>query len=93
MIEGLTELSIENILTFDQREEIAKFLRDEGLSELIVQKPNESTATIIKQKIDFITITTAANLGHDLKGITRRNIRFITHGFSPIIYLPQAALL
>jgi len=75
MIEGLTDLSIENILTFDQREEIAKFLRDEGLSELIVQKPNERTATIIKQKIDFITITTAANLGHDLKGITRRNIR------------------
>jgi len=56
MIEGLTDLSIENILTFDQREEIAKFLRDEGLSELIVQKPNEN-------------------------------------GFSPIIYLPQAALL
>ena len=82
MIEGLTDLSIENILTFDQREEIAKFLRDEGLSELIVQKPNESTATIIKQKIDFITITTAANLGHDLKGVTRRNMRMLERRYA-----------
>lgn len=81
-IEGLDELPIENILTFDNREEIAKFLRDEGLSELIVQRPNESTASIIKQKIDFITITTAANLGHDLKGITRRNMRMLERRYA-----------
>jgi len=60
IVDGMDSLSIENILTFDNREEVAKFLRDEGLSELIVQRPNESTASIIKQKIDFITITTAA---------------------------------
>ncbi len=82
MIDGLNELAIENILTFDNREEIAKFLRDEGLSELIVQRPNESTAAIIKQKIDFITITTAALLGHDLKGVTRRNIRMLERRYA-----------
>jgi len=82
MIDGLDELSIENILTFGNREEIAKFLRDEGLSELIVQRPNESTAAIIKQKIDFITITTAANLGHDLKGVTRRNMRMLERRYA-----------
>jgi len=82
MIDGLDELSIENILTFKDREEIAKFLRDEGLSELIVQRPNESTASIIKQKIDFITITTAANLGHDLKGVTRRNMRMLERRYA-----------
>ena len=82
MIEGLDGLSIENILTFENREEIAKFLRDEGLSELIVQRPNESTAAIIKQKIDFITITTAALLGHDLKGVTRRNIRMLERRYA-----------
>lgn len=82
MIEGLDELSIENILTFENREDIAKFLRDEGLSELIVQRPNESTASIIKQKIDFITITTAAQLGHDLKGVTRRNMRMLERRYA-----------
>ncbi|MDA8707817.1 hypothetical protein N9M10_00430 [Hellea sp.] len=82
MIEGLDSLSIENILTFEDRDEIAKFLRDEGLSELIVQRPNESSASIIKQKIDFITITTAAELGHDLKGVTRRNMRMLERRFA-----------
>lgn len=81
-IEGLEGLSIDNILTFDDREEIASFLRDEGLSELIVQRPNESSASIIKQKIDFITITTAADLGHDLKGVTRRNIRMLERRYA-----------
>ena len=82
MVEGMDSLSIENILTFENREEIAKFLRDEGLSELIVQRPNESSASIIKQKIDFITITTAANLGHDLKGVTRRNMRMLERRYA-----------
>lgn len=82
MVEGLKDLPIENVLTFDDRDEIATFLRNEGLSELIAQRPNDSNAAIIKQKIDFITITTAANLGHDLKGITRRNIRMLERRFA-----------
>jgi hypothetical protein len=74
-IEGLEDLNIEQILTFEDREAIADFLRDEDLSELIVQKPNHSTAAIIKQKIDFITLTVAAEQGQDLSGLTRQNIR------------------
>jgi len=82
MIDGLADLPIENILTFDQRDDIASFLRDEGLSELICQRKNDPNALIIKQKIDFITITRAAELGHDLKGITRRNIRMLERRFA-----------
>ena len=82
MVEGLSDLPIENILTFDQRDDIASFLRDEGLSELIVQRKNDRNAAIIKQKIDFITVTMAAQLGHDLKGITRRNIRMLERRFA-----------
>jgi len=76
-IEGLNDLPIKNVLTFEDRDGIADFLRDEGLYELIVQRKNDSTAAIIKQKIDFITISRAAELGVDLTGITRRNIRRI----------------
>ena len=82
MVEGLSDLPIENILTFEQRDDIASFLRDEGLSELIVQRKQDSAAAIIKQKIDFITLTRAAELGHDLKGITRRNIRMLERRYA-----------
>ncbi|WP_017932180.1 DUF6638 family protein [Robiginitomaculum antarcticum] len=74
-IDGLHDLPIKNILTFEDRDGIANFLRDEGLSELIVQRKNDKSAAIIKQKIDFIAISRAAELGDDLSGITRRNIR------------------
>lgn len=80
-VEGLDDLSIEQILTFDDREAIADFLRDEDLSQLIVQAPNQSTAAIIKQKLDFITITVAAEQGHDLSGLSRQNIRQLERRF------------
>jgi len=76
-IEGLDSLNVENILTFNDREGIANFLRGEGLSELIVQRRNAKSAAIIRQKIDFITIMTAANLGHDLSGVSRQNMRML----------------
>ena len=82
MVEGLSDLPIKNVLTFDNRDDIASFLRDEGLSELIVQRKQDSAAAIIKQKIDFITLTRAAELGHDLKGITRRNIRMLERRYA-----------
>lgn len=81
-IDGLRDLSIKNILTFDNRSGIANFLRDEGLSQLIVQRKNDKSAAIIKQKIDFIAITRAAELGDDLAGITRRNIRRIERKYA-----------
>lgn len=82
MVQGIETLPIDNILTFDDREGIAKFLRDESLSELIVQRPNDRSAAIIKQKIDFITISTAASLGDDFKGVTRRNIRTLERRYA-----------
>jgi len=81
-IDGLDDLSIDNVLTFEDRNGIAQFLRDESLSELIVQRPNEDIATIIRQKIDFITLTVAANMGHDLSNITRRNVRVLERRYA-----------
>jgi len=81
-IEGLHDLPIENILTFDDRDGIAEFLRDEGLSELIVQRRDQESAAIIRQKMDFIVITTAAALGHDLRGVTRRSMRMLERRYA-----------
>jgi hypothetical protein len=81
-VEGLKDILIEQILTFEDRDGIANFLRDEGLSQLIVQSPNQHTAGIIKQKIDFITITTAAEQGHNLAGLTRQNVRLLERRFA-----------
>ncbi len=81
-VEGLEDLPGFQVLTFENRNEIAKFLREEALSELIVQRRNESTAAIIRQKLDFIAISTAAELGHDLKNVTRQNIRALERRFA-----------
>ncbi len=82
MIEGLENIDIDNVLTFENRNEIANFLRDEGLTQLIVQAPKQNSATIIKQKIDFITIATAAENGQDLSGLSRQNIRMLERKFA-----------
>lgn len=81
-VEGLEDILIDQILTFDDREAIANFLRDEGLTQLIVQAQNQSTAAIIKQKIDFIIISTAAAQGHNLAGLTRQNVRLLERRFA-----------
>jgi hypothetical protein len=74
-MEGLRDLDIKQVLTFDQRREISDWLYNEGLTELIVQRPNQDSALVIRQKMDFIVATVAAEAGHDLEGLSRRNMR------------------
>jgi len=74
-VEGLDEADVEQVLTFDDREGIANWLRDENLSQLIVQRPSQDSALIIRQKMDFIVVSTAANQSHDLSGLSRQNMR------------------
>lgn len=78
----LKKLPIENILTFKDRNKIAEFLSDHKLAEPIVSERNEDVAAIIKQKIDFITIATAASEGHDLGDLTRQQMRQITRQYA-----------
>jgi len=73
----LAKLPVENILTFDDRYGIAQFLNRCGLAEPIVPTSNDMAAAIIKQKIDFVIIATAASLGDDLGDLTRMQIRQI----------------
>ena len=73
----LSGLPVKQVLSFDDRAGIAKFLHDIGLAELIVASRSEVPAAIIRQKIDFIVIATAAEQGEDLSGARRQNLRTI----------------
>ncbi len=81
-VDGLDDVDIAQILTFEDREGIANWLRDEGLSQLIVQKPNQDSALVIRQKMDFIVVTVAADKGHDLAGLSRQNMRALERRFA-----------
>jgi len=76
-VEGLEALPIDNILTFEDRDNIARFLSEQNLAEPIAPVKNRAAALIIKQKIDFVTIATAANMGDELGDLTRQQIRQI----------------
>lgn len=72
---GLDDLGIEQVLSLDDREAISDWLYSEGLTELIVQRPNQDSALVIRQKMDFIVASVAAEAGHDLDGMSRQNMR------------------
>ncbi len=74
---SLKNLPVENILTFKDRDKIASFLNSHQLAEPIVSERNENVTAIIQQKIDFITIATAASAGDELGDLTRQKMRLI----------------
>ena len=82
MVEGLSDIPVENILTFDNRPEIAQFLYDHGLDEPITTAPPDRVAAIIRQKIDFITISTIADLSYDLSGLSRQKIHQLSRKYA-----------
>ncbi len=81
-LEGLSDSDISQVLSFADREGIANWLRDEGLSQLIVQRPSQDSALIIRQKMDFIVVATAADQGHDLSGQSRQNMRTLERRYA-----------
>ena len=81
-IEDLDNTDIEQVLSFEDREDIANWLRDESLSQLIVQRPSEDSALIIRQKMDFIVVSTAGHEGHDLSGLSRQNMRTLERRYA-----------
>lgn len=81
-VPGLDNVDIDQVLTFEDREGIANWLRDEGLSQLIVQRPNQESALIIRQKMDFIVVSVAADKGQDLSGLSRQNMRSIERRYA-----------
>lgn len=78
----LTDAPVKNILTFEDRAGIEKFLDEENLAERIVSVQNHDIASIIKQKIDFIAISTAANSGDKLGDFSRQEMRQIERKYA-----------
>lgn len=87
-VPGLEDVPIGTKLTFDDRQGIAKFLYENGLIDLIVTAQTAEAAAIIRQKLDFIVIATAAERGADLSGLTRQQLRRIERRY--IDDMPEA---
>ena len=73
--EALGKLPIKYVFDLNDRNQIAKFFDYNGLVEPIVKARGIDAAAILAQKMDFIVIDAAADLGLDLTGLTRTDIR------------------
>ncbi|MGH1454467.1 MAG: DUF6638 family protein [Paracoccaceae bacterium] len=73
--DDLGDLSVQHVFDLDDRNRIAKFLKDNGLVEPIVKARGIDAGAILRQKMDFIVVDAAQEAGVDLSGATRRDIR------------------
>ncbi|MBT8170848.1 DUF6638 family protein [Falsiruegeria litorea] len=69
------DLPIKYVFDLSQRNRIAKFFDYNDLVEPIVKARGVDAAQILQQKMDFITIDTAANAGIDLSKLDRSDMR------------------
>jgi hypothetical protein len=68
-------MPIKYVFGMEDRNQIAKFLDYNDLVEPIVKARGIDAAAILRQKMDFIVIDAAADLGIDLTGLTRTDLR------------------
>ncbi|QYX57893.1 hypothetical protein K1T73_05760 [Roseovarius sp. SCSIO 43702] len=66
---------IAQVLGFDDRNRIARFLEDNALAEPIVKARGIDAGAILRQKMDFIVVDALADSGLDLAGLTRIDMR------------------
>ena len=67
--------AFDRVIDLSDRNRIAQFLDQNGLVEPIVKARGIDAGAILRQKMDFIVIDAAADLGLDLTGLTRSDIR------------------
>lgn len=73
--DALGRMPIEYVFDLSDRSAIAKFLTLNDLVEPIVEARGLDAAAILHQKMDFIVASVAAQMGEDLSGATRRDLR------------------
>ncbi len=83
-VDGLDNLPLDNVLTFADRSDVAKFLYEHGLIDLVISKRSESSAEIIRQKLDFIAIGVAAAEGENVTQVTRQDIKKFERKFADV---------
>ncbi|WP_171097842.1 DUF6638 family protein [Ruegeria sp. HKCCD7255] len=81
-------LPLEYVFHMSQHNEIAKFLNYNKLVETIIEARGVDSAAILKQKMDFLTVSAAAHADVDLKGLDRRDLRHLARRH--VDQLPEA---
>ncbi|WP_458791651.1 DUF6638 family protein [Yoonia sp. MH D7] len=84
----LDDLPVEHVFGLEDRGAIAKFLKLNDLVEPIVEARGLDAAAILHQKMDFIVASVAADMGEDLAGATRRDLRILGRRYAK--KLPEA---
>lgn len=73
----VVDLPVDEVLTLEDRQSIAEFLHRNALVEPIHEATGARAANILKQKLDFVVIDTAAGQGEDLSEVSRRDLRVL----------------
>ena len=73
--EDLKDLPIKYVFDLDDRNQIAKFLDYNDLVEPVIKARGIDGAAVLRQKMEFMIVEVAADLGLDLAGKTRRDLR------------------
>ncbi|MBM1310221.1 hypothetical protein JQT66_08590 [Sulfitobacter mediterraneus] len=73
--DGLEDLPIKYVFDAGNRNQIAKFFDYNDLVEPIVKARGVDAAAILRQKMDFILVDAVADLGVDLSGANRADMR------------------
>ncbi len=81
--EKLGQLPMRYVFDLSQKNMVARFLELNHLVEPIVKARNIDAAAILGQKMDFILVAKAAELGIDLGGATRRDLRKVARKIGP----------
>lgn len=80
MVEALIaadKFPVDQMLPLQDRTAIAAFLEKNNLVEPIVDANGVDAVGILRQKLDFIAIDTAATSGDDLSDVSRRDLRLL----------------
>ncbi|PCH80291.1 MAG: hypothetical protein COB90_08975 [Hyphomicrobiales bacterium] len=85
--EKLANLPVDKLIDHTARKDIARFLEQNDYVEPLSSAKNLDIAAVLKQKIDFIVIDTAADEGEDLTDVSRRDIRYLVRKYGK--QLPQ----
>lgn len=81
--EALGALPIRYVFDLGDRNQIAKFLEINDLVQPIVDAPGADAAAILRQKMDFIVVAAAAELGLDIGHGSRRELRAAAAALGP----------
>lgn len=73
--EALGALPLRHVFDLGDRNQIARFLEINDLVEPIVTAPGADAAAILRQKMDFVVVAAAAEIGLDIGHGSRRDLR------------------